>query len=1242
MKTKHLFFAAALAASFTACTNDDIIEVQQQGVATVERPTVENVQLNFIGEGAESRLTYNGQYAWEATDTIGALLMDQPTGKGKMWHEQYTLSQWVNTSYPFTYSTEDGTWSCPGKMLEGNYFFAYPFSSYDGGRSMTHSLLNQSQKGIKSDVVAKALAANQIFIGYSQIKKGSAFDVLEDVEMTSVLGALQLRIKNTSDKTYHVNKFVVRGENDIISELTFNPTAAAYKGTLPEDEEGTLPDNTEKFSYKKDAEYWFNYANYVGDEENKTLYQIDEETNAKYYNRAEALRKVVNAGAESREVIYLNVEGTEAERAWAKGQTAYALIMVNPLATFEGTISVEVYTDEGAFEAVANLAQAETLNNEPITKLLPGVSATVVDECDFETVVDTDEFPIYTEEDMLQFIAWNKTLNTTLPVTATLHTDITLTKAMFDDMKSAAKVTWNFVGAAQAVAAADEAEEGEEEEVVEPTVYKLILAEDLPANVLNYKKLSINDNLDVVVEGTINFTQTVSVDELTIEEGAVMNINVAVNNKTAADTDVKLPKIINKGTLNIAGVQVLGAGNIVNAEEGTINVAANSDVKGAADLTDDNDAATDENMALVNSGIINSAAYMQYVKNNAGGVINLTGAAVLKNLTNAAEDKANKLAEGTVNAAAGTSVSGTNAGLIACADNTVTISSNIGGKVALEVTGNVAKEAYKNLNYNTLKIKGVTTFADIQTGISHIITTEGSELKLAAATAAYKLELTSLEINGATTITTVLSGTTANKVRVASMNVKKGATLTNNGVLEVSTTWENEGLVINNQSAALPDATAVASPGSWKYNLPTLFVADKTSADAVLEVGSKTIKAAKTEWEAKNPSNNINVKGLKITGTLDMSDADNSAYTDYFTDVELAGDGKIVNLKNSHAISMTKLVVNNDAVIDGTAKMIIAKTAALELNGSLSIANGYLEISNASAVAGMSSEKIYGLGAVNGSICAAVTDGYLWWDADTKLWKKDLTDNSQAVTVSDLSTFSSNINVKPYIILGSNVELSENLSLNKNTILNLNGKTLKGSINSGNIDLVVKNGKVDGDDGQAIKSPAGKLTLENVEVTGKGYVIEVNGGVAEIKGGKVTSKANHAKYAIGVENCELTIDGVDFTGNAAGGVSATFSELNLKGSNTKKLNLVSGNDSQYGLHIAQTKLTYNNNVEFASCYLQTIVETSMTNLGSSYVNGTEFKGGEKNETCGTGYLWLENAKESLEKVIESKVGSESE
>ena len=82
MRTKHLLYTAAFAAMLSACTNDEfILDTPQNNVANDGRPTVSDVRLNFIGNNPETRVAFDEEdgYAWEANDTIGALLMDNVT-----------------------------------------------------------------------------------------------------------------------------------------------------------------------------------------------------------------------------------------------------------------------------------------------------------------------------------------------------------------------------------------------------------------------------------------------------------------------------------------------------------------------------------------------------------------------------------------------------------------------------------------------------------------------------------------------------------------------------------------------------------------------------------------------------------------------------------------------------------------------------------------------------------------------------------------------------------------------------------------------------------------------------------------------------------------------------------------------------------------------------------------------------------------------------------------------------------
>ena len=115
MKTKHLFYTMALAASFAACTNEEFLTNASQENFKVDRPVVSNVTLEVENDNADTRLGYvSGDFKWEDGDKIAALLMDENnTGKrygsatetenwNKLsWMERYHLVDYVHTNFAF-------------------------------------------------------------------------------------------------------------------------------------------------------------------------------------------------------------------------------------------------------------------------------------------------------------------------------------------------------------------------------------------------------------------------------------------------------------------------------------------------------------------------------------------------------------------------------------------------------------------------------------------------------------------------------------------------------------------------------------------------------------------------------------------------------------------------------------------------------------------------------------------------------------------------------------------------------------------------------------------------------------------------------------------------------------------------------------------------------------------------------------------------------------------------------------
>ena len=835
MKTKKILFATALVASFASCTNDDIVEVQQGIANNANRPTVENVKLNFVGEDADSRLIYNGKYAWESTDKIGALFMSNPrtttlADVEDKWRQAYEFVNYISTSYPFAYDTEEKVWGNDAKMLEGDYFFAHPWTDYDGERYFKHSLKHQEQTGVGSQTVAKSFADNQLFVGYSQIKKGTeAVDALTDVTMTPVLGGIQFRIINNGSKTYHINKIVVEGA-DVSTELTLDPTS---------------------------GESEFNYANYVGNKLSD-LYNADEN-----YDRSVDIRSYVVPVDETAEVAQLNVRGTKAERAIAKGKTGYAVVMLNEVpevtTTEDGRLNVTIFTDEGVISNIdltTPVYEYEydeyVLVDKAVTKIGYNVTNTISIKFKDEAITTLLEADIVDNEDLFHLIEWNAASDIKVYPTATLTgKNVELTKEMFDLLKSNKNVQLTING--------DE---------------NLTLADGLPVDVLDYEGLVINT--PVVVANEIELTEdTQDIDDMTIAEEGVVTIDEMGANIPAS--------IVNEGNITIGSEAIVVFASLTNEEEGTVTIAAEADVKG------------DE--SIVNYGKIINNGYLEDVTNAADAVIELGKDAVLKALANA----------GTVNTADGSYIVGSNTGLINFVTG-ATLEVTGTGMVSAEAPATVAKDAYKDTNINTLTLKAgqTTTIADGQTGgITNIITAEGATLKVATGKS---LELSNLIVKEKVTI----MGT----VKTAAMTIAKNVKVYNYGSVQVTTTWSNKGIVYNNGALYLPYGVEV---GLYKYTAPEVggAPADTSEADALYEAMVEWIDIVNENDKVLDGTYDYQVFNTYLTGYVDASRPKGLAYkTTYGADVTASEfTTALAAIKTANASTLKTALLANDVTL---------------------------------------------------------------------------------------------------------------------------------------------------------------------------------------------------------------------------------------------------------------------------------------------------------------------------------------
>lgn len=910
MKTKHLLFATALVASLAACTNDDFSFDKQQPVAD-GRPVVSDVKLNFTGE-ADTRLAFGKDgYAWEANDTIGALLMDnvKTLEEGKTWLEKYSLVGYIHTSYPFTYSAADQTWGCNTKMLEGNYFFAFPWESYEGQRKVRHLLTKQEQNGVKGSVVAESYAKNQFFIGYAQIKAGTnAKDALTDVHMTSLLGGVQLRIVNTGTQTYHINKIVLKGTG-IQSELTFDPTNADYKV------EGVDFNLSSQI-----GEDTFNYANYT---DNKTdVYAEGGDyvfVEGEGYNREDALRAVVTASGDASSA-QLIINGTPAERALVSTKdnanaVAYALIMANAHKPANGGLKLDIYTDEGMVSdidlTVINTATGndyKAITDSKVEEISPAVSNTIKVQIDDNSFAIPTEMDVFDGEDLLQFIKWNATVTGARTAKATLKKEVTLTKEMMDVLAKKENLKLTIDG-----------------------TEKLTVAADVAANVLENAQLTISTEIEVL--GTVNLTKKTNkfTKGITVAEGATLNINT--------DEVALVQTVKNYGTLNIAESVTLkkeSNGSIENYA--VMNVAKLADVKAA--VTNKADATLNVNGFVIGLTNDEDATVVMGESGNLASVIN----------------------SGVIRTAKDAVVAGTNTnGEIVYVEGANIAAT--GGIISYETSGkSFGTDAFKENKVNKLILKkGITKITDNLSIATIEIAEDGVVLEVA--------DKKTLKVTTALNVKAV--ATTKGNIEAAKVVVEKEATLTNNGTITAEA-FDNKGVVANNGHVYVPaDAVDALNATNWKYNEAeekTTTPEPPTPATPISVTIGDDAYTLETLYNAVNAKENaIVIKDITVSKEIVASEESSIAksaegvipvvnYTNGELLASLAANKKVTlgaglsDLTKALGLSFDELSINADVTVTGEDGKIALTVNKITLGeNTLTITDTFIKLNEAGA-----------------------------------------------------------------------------------------------------------------------------------------------------------------------------------------------------------------------------------------------------------------------------------------------------
>ena len=637
-------------AMFAACTNDDFIS-NGQGVQNGEaalRPTV-GVTLNVLeGDGTDTRLGYENGYKWQEGDKIGALLMDEIRGyyednkpvrpfddleewAEKPWTERYKLVDYVSTDYPFE-RQDDGTWTTNSKMLEGNYFFTFPFASYMGNREAVHSIGEQVQNGRD---VATAYAQNQFFIGYSRIFAGTEGDEVmsSNLELTPVLGGIGITIVNYDHTPFTVKKVVLESP-DFSTLIKIDPTQAKYVGEdfnnikVQEPYYNIDKDEVKWWSTSRpntDEKNYFNYANYEEvknsgkrNEYGEVIWEainpfgemyksgnwVNNTGRSANYMRQSALRAIVNNVEESGHRAELTIQNSPELGARDQLQV---MIMTTPYIydteNKDNAIKAWIYTDRG----IAGPFNISEDKDNPVTFVRPGRANSVTLRLHTDYIdLGVAELDIYNENDLKQLIEWNEGYSHIYE--ATLKADVVLDEEMSEMLMSEGWKNSN-------LRIVNEENGG----------HKVTLAKGVSKNILD----KVLFNTDVEVEG-----------ELELGSKSFVNGNYTIayaegfgSNSQEAEVEDQVISIAEDATVNInSEILDVNQGNwrqdnvVFGDNEGTLNI--NATVKKF-------EIKNNEGKMNVNAEVtLNESSY-----NNAGGYITIAEGADLSGLSTSSLDK---------------------------------------------------------------------------------------------------------------------------------------------------------------------------------------------------------------------------------------------------------------------------------------------------------------------------------------------------------------------------------------------------------------------------------------------------------------------------------------------------------------------------------------------------------------------------------------------------------------------------
>lgn len=242
MKTKFLFTMCA-ATLLVACTNEEFISTPENNLA--DRAKV-NVMLGAemggytIGDASTRTIWETGKYKWEASDVLGACMVDATTLGNPTYNN-------IVSNYPFTpvetitAPVETANFKTNTAVYEGTYVFYHGYqANMTKGRKITVNF--PASQELDADKPYAHLTADNFFVSpLIKIKDGIAFEANNTipVQFTSLYSGFAPTLKNTSSKDVKVSKIEVYSTAGFKLGGDINTVTSAF-GTIVESDNEDL------------------------------------------------------------------------------------------------------------------------------------------------------------------------------------------------------------------------------------------------------------------------------------------------------------------------------------------------------------------------------------------------------------------------------------------------------------------------------------------------------------------------------------------------------------------------------------------------------------------------------------------------------------------------------------------------------------------------------------------------------------------------------------------------------------------------------------------------------------------------------------------------------------------------------------------------------------------------------------------------------------------------------------------